>query len=194
VKRGTAFTDISTVYINAVSLLVTGAGTLVYSTETNVERYNSIRIDQLVGPLDDVQNPTVPEIGFYLEHGKVIPGPGGGSVQWDAVTAEDIMGPIDDDGWPTIESAQGKDGVWKILKYLGTGTVNISQMGRRVYSVGYVGNRSFLRGGITVSAALHPTEEFLFSATCTRMFVHTGKSYERYSIYGRDGGQIATEI
>jgi hypothetical protein len=160
----------------------------------NIERYSSIRVSILVPNLEIVDTPQTKEIGFFLQHGKFEKPFGIGELNpvWEDVTAGDVIGPVDENGDPTIETHEGVGGVWKIFKDL-PGEKPFQLSGGSVFSVGYVGNRDVLRCGITLNAPLHPTEKFAFSGVCVRVLVHTGKTYERYPMYGTDGGREFAE-
>jgi hypothetical protein len=98
------------------------------------------------------------------------------------VTVNDIIGPIDADG----NSAIGTDGEWKRLAEYDS--VTPDTMGDRVYSVGYVGGKRYIRCAIHVLTA---NVGLVKVAWCTiaKMFTHAGTCSEKYAIIGEDGGK-----
>jgi hypothetical protein len=184
--KGEAFSDVSAIFVGSrTGIQGTSSfnffrkgGVDVLSIDLTLLTFNSYRINVMISTLNAEPGNT-PKIILSLLHGDT---PG----DMVSVQAKDIIGPVDDDGVPTVEHVIAGD--WKRIEGgLGDPTVPLNALGDNIYSVGYIGRRRYIASIISViDAAL--TAPITAICTITSLFVPTGKASSRYPLTGVVGG------
>jgi hypothetical protein len=174
-RKGNAFSDIHIINAGYRDL---SSGTLYSYDTVDIEFggnqfFNSFRVNMTMAAFDNVYESFWFSIRLY--HGDAI-----GDLE--PVTKDDIIGPVDEN-----EPIVGDDGEWKrLITYDG---VSVKTMGYRVYSVGYIGNKKYIKSWGHTNGYPGTSNRRTWCFVLA-MHTHVGKCYDRYKLRGITGAQF----
>lgn len=165
-KKGEAFSDIAQEFIKDMTILGSGGdsvdtGTIDLAPVTAGNGFfNSIVLSMIIG---ENTLATITSLEFKLEHSY-------NGTDYDAVTKNDIIGPIDANG----VRAELTDGVYREV------TGSFASYDDTVLPVCYVGGRQYIKGTVTTATPTSGTLPMM--AILVKMFPYVGKATERYPL------------